>query len=88
MLEHGRTHRIRRMRPGNVVGEIAFYTQGIRTASVVAAEPCVVYQLSQESIDRMKTEQPPLAILFHDQMASILAGRLQVANNALRAVLD
>ena len=87
-LEHGRTHRIRRMRPGNVVGEVAFYTQGIRTASVVAAEPCVVFQLSQESIDRMQAEKPPLAILFHEQMASILGGRLQVANTALRAVLD
>ena len=88
LLDGGKSLRIRRMRPGKVVGEMAYYNKSFRTASVVASDPCVVYQLSEASIENMEKNYSPLAILFHEQMAGILADRLLASNKALRAVVE
>src|SRR5206468_12133609 len=44
--EAGEVIRLRTMEPGTVVGELAFYTGGTRTASVVAESSSVLYRLS------------------------------------------
>jgi SulP family sulfate permease len=68
--------RLRSVRPGVVVGEVALYTGVPRTADVVAEVPSVVLRFSRDSIARMEAEQPELAAALHRWLAGTLAQRL------------
>ena len=65
------------LRPGVVVGELAFYTGAPRTADVVAETPCVVLRCSREQIARLEADNPTVAIVLHRWFAETLAGRLK-----------
>jgi sulfate permease, SulP family len=80
--------RLRTLRPGVVVGEIALYAGVARTADVVAEVPSVVLRLSRESIERLETEEPALAATLHRWLATTLAQRLSDTRGALDALLD
>jgi SulP family sulfate permease len=80
--------RLRTLRPGVVVGEIALYAGVARTADVVAETPSVVLRLSRESIERLETEEPALAAALHRWLATTLAERLSDTRGALEALLD
>jgi SulP family sulfate permease len=79
----GRPMRLRTVRPGVVVGEVAMYSGVPRTADVVAETPSVVLRLTRASIERMEADDPELAAALHRWLASTLAERL---NDTLRAV--
>ncbi len=68
--------RLRSVRPGVVIGEIAFYTAVPRTADVVAETDSVVLRFSDASIRRLEAEQPELAAELHRWLATTLADRL------------
>ncbi|MFI5252322.1 MAG: SulP family inorganic anion transporter [Bacteroidota bacterium] len=87
-IEKEKSIRIRRMGPGAIVGEMALYIKGKRTASVIAAEPCVIYLLTEESLRKMTQNNPPLTLIFHEQLATILAERLASANLTLRSMTE
>jgi len=70
------------------VGEVSLYTGGLRTASVVADKPSVVYRLTAESLRRMEQEKPQLAAAFHRFIARHLASRLADTTRVLQAVLS
>ena len=78
LLEHERGHdiRLRTMMPGTVVGEVGVYLGDVRSASVVAEEPCIVFRLSDEAMARMEGESPSLAAALHRSLARLLAERL------------
>ena len=57
--ELGRPIRLRRMMGYTVVGEMGFYRQVPRTASVIAEEPSVVYRLTRKSFDKMQGRTRP-----------------------------
>jgi sulfate permease, SulP family len=80
--------RLRAVRPGVVVGEIALYTGVPRTADVVAETPSVVLRLSRASIERLETEEPELAAALHRWLAKTLAERLTDTMRAFDALLD
>ncbi|MGZ5345846.1 MAG: SulP family inorganic anion transporter [Actinomycetota bacterium] len=80
--------RLRAVRPGVVVGEIAMYTGVPRTADVVAETPSVVLRLSKESIERLEAEEPELAAALHRWLARTLAERLSDTLRAFDALLD
>ncbi len=80
--------RLRTMRPGVVVGEIAMYTEVPRTADVVAEDPSVVLRLSKASIERMETEEPELAAALHRWLATTLADRFSYTQRAVDALMD
>jgi SulP family sulfate permease len=80
--------RLRTLRPGVVVGEIALYAGVARTADVVAETLSVVLRLSRESIERLETEEPALAAALHRWLATTLAERLSDTRGALEALLD
>jgi SulP family sulfate permease len=80
--------RLRSMRPGVVVGEIALYTGVPRTADVVAETPSVVLRLSRASIERMEAADPELAAALHQWLARTLAERLSDSLRAFDALLD
>jgi sulfate permease, SulP family len=80
--------RLRTLRPGVVVGEIALYTGVARTADVVAEVPSVVLRIGRESIERLEAEEPELAATLHRWLATTLAERLTDTRGAVDALLD
>ena len=84
----GRRVRLRILRPGAVVGELAFYTGASRTADVVAESPCVVLRCSREQIARMEADDPLVAIVLHRWFAETLAGRLSETMHTFDSLLD
>ncbi len=84
----GRRVRLRILRPGVVVGELAFYTGAPRTADVVAQTPCVVLRCSREQIARIEADDPVVAIVLHRWFAETLAGRLSETMHTFDSLLD
>lgn len=73
--EDGTSIRLQTMMDDTMVGEIGFYLGLLRTATVVADEPSIVYRLSTDALVKMEKEHPMVAIEFH---------RLIVAKTAMR----
>lgn len=84
----GRRVRLRILRPGVVIGELAFYTGAPRTADVVAETPCVVLRCSREQIARIEADDPRVAIVLHRWFAETLAGRLSETMHTFDSLLD
>ena len=80
--------RLRTLRPGVVVGEIALYTGVARTADVVAEVPSVVLRISRASIERLEAEEPELAASLHRWLAAMLAERLTDTMRTFDVLLD
>ena len=91
-IEHvtpeGTRLRLRAVRPGVVVGEVAMYTGVPRTADVVAETPSVVLRLSRASIEQLEADEPELAAALHRWLARTLAERLTYSLGAFDALLD
>jgi SulP family sulfate permease len=83
----GTRMRLRTVRPGVVVGEVALYTGTARTADVVAEIPSVVLRLSRTAIDRLEVEDPALAAAVHRWLAHTVAVRLDSTLKAFDALL-
>jgi SulP family sulfate permease len=84
----GERLRLRTIRPGTMVGEVAHYTGAPRTASVVAETDSVVHRLDAGSIARMEAEAPELATELHRWFAGLLAQRLTDTLGAVDALLE
>jgi SulP family sulfate permease len=74
--------------PGVVVGEIAMYLGGVRTADVMAVTPSVVLRLGRDDITRLEAQQPDVAAALHRWLATTLAERLADTVRAMEAQLD
>ena len=88
LTAEGTTVRLRTLRPGVVVGEVALYTGEPRTADVVAETPAVVFRCSRGSIELMEASDPELAAALHRWLATTLAARLNDTLRAADALLD
>ena len=86
--EAGTPMRLRTIRPGVVVGEVAMYTGAPRTADVVAETPVVVLRLTTAAIDRIEAENPELATAMHRWLARTLAERLAESRRTFEALVD
>jgi SulP family sulfate permease len=84
----GTQMRLRTVRPGVVVGEVAWYTGAPRAADVVAETPSVVLRLEGDSISRIETSDPELAAALHRWLAKTIAERLGDTVKAFDALLD
>jgi sulfate permease, SulP family len=84
----GKRVRLRILRPGVVVGEIALYTEAPRTADVVADTDVVVLRCSRERIAAIEADDPRAAAAFHRWLAASMAGRLDETMHGLDALLD
>ncbi len=83
----GQVLRVRRISSGTVVGEVGFYLGEPRTATVVAAEPSVVYCMRQTTLKRLEAECPQAAMAFHHFIAQSVARRTVVMNALVRDLL-
>lgn len=86
-LENGATVRVRTATSGSVLGEIGFYLQSARTASLVAEEDSVVYTLTPAALQQMEQEDPQAAAALHRYLAEMLAQGLADNAASLRAAL-
>jgi SulP family sulfate permease len=84
----GKRVRVRTLRPGVVVGEVALYARVPRTADVVAETPCVVLRCTSEQIARIETEDPNVAAGLHRWLAGTLAHRLGDTMRTFDALMD
>jgi sulfate permease, SulP family len=85
--EQGRPIRLRRMVGYTVVGEMGFFRQVPRTATVIAEEPSVIYRLTKTAFDGMQEKDPAAAVAFHKLIIRLLADRLEFANREISALL-
>ncbi len=85
-LPGGRTLRLRTVTPGVVLGEIALYREGPRTADVVAEQPSTVYRLARRELIDLEQSDPQLAVLVHLLCATTLSERLTIANRVIQAL--
>ncbi len=72
----GREARLRSIGSGTVVGEVAFYLDVPRSASVVADLPTTGYRLTRANLERLRAARPDLAAMFHEFIAHRLAARV------------
>ncbi len=79
---------VRTLAPGTFVGEVAFYLNLPRSASVIAEGEAIAYRLSAETLARMETEDPELAASLHRVMARMLSVRLSDTDKLLQDLLD
>jgi SulP family sulfate permease len=86
--QEGRRIRLSSVSPGVMVGEVAMYLGGPRTADVVAETPCVVLRLSGASLERMESEDPELAAALHRRLAEYLAERVSDSLRVFDVILD
>jgi SulP family sulfate permease len=82
--EHGRPIRLRGMVGYTIVGEMGFYRQIPRSATVIAEEPSIVYRLTREAFDRMQAQDPVAASTFHKLIIRLLSDRLESSDRSLR----
>ena len=86
-LGNGRTVRLRTMASGAVLGEVALYLGGRRTADVIVERSAVLYRLGKADLERLEHTDSTLAVLAHRLFAIALAERLTVANRMLQLSL-
>jgi SulP family sulfate permease len=84
----GVEHRVRTVTTGAIIGEIGLYSQKVRSASIIADEPSVLYVLTRESLLRMEKEDPIVAAAFHKMITLILAERLADTTDSLMHFLE
>ena len=82
----GEAHRVRRSGRGTVFGEMGFYLNAPRTASVVMDEAGVIYVLTQLELARMEEQAPDVAASLNRYMARLLSERLMFTTKTLRAI--
>ncbi|WP_054149187.1 SulP family inorganic anion transporter [Rhizobium sp. AAP116] len=86
VLGNGKRLRLRTVKPGVVLGEIAIYRGGPRTADVVAEVPSTVYRLARRQLRYLEQTDPELALLVHRLCATTLAERLTIANRVVQSL--
>jgi SulP family sulfate permease len=79
----GRSSGVRRTMTHTVVGEMGFFRQAVRSASVFSDGPTILFALTRANFDRMRRERPDLASAFVEFIVRILADRIENANREI-----
>lgn len=85
ILGDGKTYRrITSLARGTTLGEMALVEAARRSATVVADEPAICYELRREDFDRLLAEHPQLATKLLANLSRELARRLRKTSDDLR----
>ena len=77
----GKIIRLREFRRGTAIGEMAAYSKSkSRTASALAIEPTVAYELAPDAIAQLGAEAPAYRAIVHEFVARLLTARLTFMN--------
>ncbi|HWK46645.1 MAG TPA: SulP family inorganic anion transporter [Stellaceae bacterium] len=79
--------RMRTTTAGTLVGEMALYRGGTRSASIIAEDACLVARMSAASLARMEQDDPELASLLQRFLIMQLADKLADSNRLLDIAL-
>ncbi|HET9261312.1 MAG TPA: cyclic nucleotide-binding domain-containing protein [Acidimicrobiia bacterium] len=82
----GEEVRLRTVLPGTALGEISLYTGEACTATAVTETECLVHHLTPDAFDSIRIDDPAVAAELHFFVARMLAGRVDHANRAIRAL--
>lgn len=83
----GKVERLRKIGPGNIVGEMGLYNQRKRVASAIAISDCVLYKLSKQSLDAMRKHDDVLAMALDRLIITMLSERLAFLDKQVRQLL-
>ena len=76
--------RVKKFRPGSLIGEMSAYTPDRRrTALVVADEPSVLFHLTTEKLAQLDLENLKLTASIHELVARTLGNRITYMNHRL-----
>lgn len=73
---------------GDVFGEMAFFSSGIRSATVTCVSPGEVLSMSRETFKRLHSTDPDLAMRICCTLAGMLSDRLKSADSTLSLLAD
>lgn len=74
--EDGSRERLQTMRDWNVVGEVGFFLETRRTATVIAERRGVLYRASRPMLAKMRDSDPDIAVVLHRLIIELLAERV------------
>jgi SulP family sulfate permease len=70
-----------------IVGEIGFYLGDLRTATVIAEAPSIVYRLSREALLQLEKEQPNVALALHKLLVKKTAKRVNHISKSVKGLM-
>jgi len=82
----GQTLRVRSITTHAVIGEMGFFRRVPRSATVSAEGPVSLFTLRRDAFDRMRREQPALAIAFDEFLLRSLSDRLILTDRMIAAL--
>lgn len=88
MRNDGETVRLKTLSAGTTVGELAFYLDQKRSASVTCDQDSVLWRFGKDDLARLEREAPRLAAQFHQRMATLLSERLSAMNRLVQVLID
>ena len=80
----GGEHVVRVFTSGAVLGEMAVYMEGPRTASLRIEVPSVLFRLDADGLQRLQLQHPVAAGRFHASIVRMMAGRLESTTRELQ----
>ncbi len=82
-MDDGRSIRVRSLGPHTTIGEMGLITSQLRSATIQAEVPSVLYALSANAYERIKRENEPLAQALLTYVLSIMAERLSFSSRVI-----
>jgi SulP family sulfate permease len=82
-MDDGRTIRVRSLGPHTTIGEMGLITRQVRSATIQAEVPSVLYELTAEAYDRLTRENSALAQALLTYTVKVMAERLSFASRVI-----
>jgi sulfate permease, SulP family len=82
-MDDGRMIRVRSLGPHTTIGEMGLITRQLRSATIQAEVPSVLYELSAEAYQRLKSENGALAQALLTYTVKVMAERLSFASRVI-----
>jgi sulfate permease, SulP family len=82
-FDDGRSVRVRSLGPHTTIGEMGLITRQLRSATIQAEIDSVLYALSVEAYDRLKSENRPLHQALLSYVVTVMTERLSFASKVI-----
>jgi SulP family sulfate permease len=86
-MPDGRILRLKKVGPGAVFGEMGIYTLSPRSATIRAAEKCVLYRMTRSKLDAVEARVPRLVTAINRFLVNLLSDRLADSNARVRELM-
>ena len=78
---------VRRVMAHTVIGEMGFFREAVRSASVASDGSAILFTLTRANFDRMRSERPDLANALATFIVRVMADRIESANREIAALI-